>query len=165
MIAYKFLRPGGVAPFSSFTWPTGSPGPGPWVEAEPHVCASGIHACRAGDLPFWINAELWEIELDGALDGMRKVVAQRGRLLRRIEAWDRTVAGEFGEFCVAAVDELGTMADFASDARELVAAGDVAGASFVAARAAETAAGTSAYDIERQRQADWLVARLELTHP
>ena len=67
MIGYKFLGTGGVAPFSSFAWPTGSPGP--WVEAEPHMCASGIHACRAGDLPFWINAELWEIELDGAVEG------------------------------------------------------------------------------------------------
>lgn len=162
MIAYKFLRLGGVAPFSTFTWPTGSPGP--WVEAEPHVCASGIHACRAADLPFWINAELWEIELDGAVDGTRKLVAPRGRLLERVEAWNRSVAREFGESCVAAVDELGTMTDFASDAGELVAAGDVAGASFVAARAAETAAGTYAYDIERQRQADWLVARLELAH-
>jgi hypothetical protein len=160
MIAYKFLRSGGVAPFSSFTWPTGSPGP--WVEAEPDVCASGIHACRAADLPFWINAELWEIELDDAVDGTRKVVAPRGRLIRRIEAWDRTVASEFGQSCVAAVDELGTAADFAADARELVAAGDVAGASFVAARAAETAAGTSGYDAERQRQAAWLVDRLEL---
>jgi hypothetical protein len=162
VIAYKFLRPGGVAPFSSFTWPTGVPGP--WVEAEPHACASGIHACRAADLPYWINAELWEIELDGSVDETRKVVAPRGRLLRRIEAWSRTVASEFGESCVAAVDELGTMADFAADARELVAAGDVAAAAFVAARAAETAAGTSAYDAERQRQAAWLVDRLELAH-
>ena len=160
MIGYKFLGTGGVAPFSSFAWPTGSPGP--WVEAEPHMCASGIHACRAGDLPFWLNAELWEIELDGAVDGTRKVVAPRGRLLRRIEAWDRTVARELGESCVAAVDELGTMTDFAADARELVAAGDVAGASFVAARAAETAGGVSAYNAERRRQAAWLVDRLEL---
>ena len=96
----------------------------------------------------------------------RRVVhaQERRALLRRIEAWDRTVASEFGESCVAAVDELGTMADFAADARELVAAGDVAGASFVAARAAETTSGTSAYDAERQRQAAWLVDRLELAH-
>ena len=73
------------------------------------------------------------------------------------------MASEFGESCVAAVDELGTMTDFAADARELVAAGDVAGASFVAARAAETSAGgMSAYNAERRRQAAWLVDRLEL---
>jgi len=162
MIAYKFLRSGAVAPFSSFAWPTGSPGP--WVEAEPHVCASGIHACRAGDLPYWIGTELWEIELEGTVDEMRKVVAARGRLLRRIEAWDRAAARAFGESCVASVDALGTMADFASDAREFVAAGDAAGASFVAARAAELAGGAPAYAAERRRQAAWLVDQLELAH-
>jgi hypothetical protein len=162
MIAYKFLRPGAVAPFSSFAWPTGSPGP--WLEAEPDPCASGVHACRARDLPDWVNAELWEIELDGAIEDTRKIVAPRGRLLRRIEAWDRDAAREFGESCVAAVEKFGTVTEYADDARELVADGDVAGASFVAARAAELAAGTSAYDAERQRQADWLVDRLELAH-
>ena len=160
MIAYKFLRAGAIAPFSSFAWPGGSPGP--WVEAEPHVCASGIHACRAADLPYWLGAELWEIELDGAVDEMRKLVARRGRLLRRVDGWDAAAARAFGESCVEAVDVLETMAGFADDARGLVAAGDVAGASFVAARAAETAGDTGAYDAERQRQADWLVARLGL---
>ena len=56
------------------------------------------------------------------------------------------------------------MADFASDARDLVAAGDTGGASFVAARAAELAGGASAYDAERRRQAAWLVDQLELAH-
>ena len=65
---------------------------------------------------------------------------------------------------MAAVDSFGTMTEFAEDARALVAAGDPAGASFIAARAAETAGGTSAYDGERKRQADWLVARLELAY-
>jgi hypothetical protein len=162
MIAYKFLRSGAVGPFSSFAWPTGSPGP--WVEAEPHVCASGIHAARASELPYWLNAELWEIELDGAIEDSGKLDARRGRLLDRVEAWNRTTAFEFGESCVAAVEELGTMPAYAADARELVANGDVAGASFVAARAAEMAAGTSAYDVERRRQAGWLVSRLELAH-
>ena len=94
MIAYKFLRSGAVAPFSSFAWPTGSPGP--WVEAEPHVCVSGIHACRAADLPYWLGAELWEIELDRAVDETRKVVAPRGRLLRRVDGWDVSTARAFG---------------------------------------------------------------------
>jgi hypothetical protein len=160
MIAYKFLRSGAVAPFSSFAWPTGSPGP--WVEAKPNVCASGIHACRAADLPYWLGAELWEIELDGAVGEARKLVAPRGRLLSRVDGWDASTARAFGESCVSAVDSLGTMTDFAEDVRALVAAGDPAGASFVAARAAETAG--DAYEAERQRQADWLVARLELAY-
>ena len=42
------------------------------------------------DLSYWLNAELWEAELDGdVVRAGHKFVAPRGRLLRRIETWDR----------------------------------------------------------------------------
>jgi hypothetical protein len=94
MTAYKFLRRGRVGAFSGFAWPVGE-----WVEAEPHVCASGIHACRPADLPYWLDAELWEIELDGAVAAERKLVAPRGRLVRRVEAWDGGTARAFADSC------------------------------------------------------------------
>ena len=41
------------------------------------------------DLPLWLGRELYEIELAGEIVEERtKVVASRGRLLRRIDAWD-----------------------------------------------------------------------------
>src|SRR3954453_22728860 len=58
---WKFLRPGGVGPFSTVPWPAA----GTWLSVdEVSPCSSGIHACRAGDLPYWLAEELWVIELD-----------------------------------------------------------------------------------------------------
>ena len=47
----------------------------------------GIHACRTNDLAYWLNQELWEIELDGSIqESHRKIVSLRGRLLQRLDA-------------------------------------------------------------------------------
>ena len=89
MKALKALRAGAVGPFSEFRWPTPGDGPGQWVAASPSPCASGVHACLRGQLPLWLHDELWEIELGGAVTTLeRKVVAARGRLVRRVEGWD-----------------------------------------------------------------------------
>lgn len=105
MRAYKFLNAGCVGLYSGFRWPIGAGGePGPWVEAEGELeaCGNGIHACRLADLPYWIDDELWEIELAGeVLHGPRGLVARRGRLGARIEAWGSDVAAAFAESCAA----------------------------------------------------------------
>ena len=89
MIAYKFLRPDGSGVFTRYAWPLPDGGPGAWVEAPVVACRSGVHACRAEDLPLWLGEDLYEIELGGQIVAERmKVVAARGRLLRRIGAWD-----------------------------------------------------------------------------
>jgi hypothetical protein len=98
MRAYKFLRAGRRAPFSDLVWPENS-----WVSAQRPLdaCGSGIHACRPEHLAYWLMPELWEIELDGdVLETELKVVAERGRLLRRIDAWDESVRLDLGEECV-----------------------------------------------------------------
>jgi hypothetical protein len=76
-------------------------GPGPWVEAAAvRPCHEGIHACSAADLAYWLHEELWEIELEGEiLFTHRKVVARRGRLVRRIEAWSGGAATELMSWC------------------------------------------------------------------
>jgi hypothetical protein len=96
--AYKFLSPGAVGLFSDFTWPPA----GEWVEAAEPVadCRVGVHALRFEQLLDWIDDELWEVELDGAIaerEGM--VVAERGRLVRRIEQWDEAAARSFADAC------------------------------------------------------------------
>jgi hypothetical protein len=93
--AFKFLDAQGATVMSGSRWPLPSGDePGPWLEAAAvRPCHEGVHACTAGDLAYWLDEELWEIELDGGiLLTHRKVVARRGRLLRRVEGWSGGVA-------------------------------------------------------------------------
>lgn len=170
MIVYKFLSGGAVGPFSGFRWPTPTSGaPGAWVEAGP---GDGVHACRPSDLPYWIDEELWVAELSGAVQVTHhQVVAPRGRLLARVEAW-RELARAFAFDCSATlrtrVDAAlacgrvtaGTAAllrGYADDAEAWARGGNVAGAAFAATRAAGVLAGDPAAQAdERRRQAAWL---------
>jgi hypothetical protein len=159
--AFKFLLADRVAPFSRFPWPVGE-----WVEGGDHAaCNAGVHACEARDLPFWLTEELWEIELDGPIArGRHKIVAERGRLVRRIDSWDSAAGSQFGEACVTRVRELA--------ARRAEAAGHLAdlerwtphaqpvAAASLAARAFEAVDGREGYDAERAAQTAWLIERL-----
>jgi hypothetical protein len=103
MRAYKFLRTGGVGPFSRYAWPLPrADRPGAWVISGGGtvLCHSGIHACRVADLPWWLQDELWEAELDGDVSaGRHKVMAPRARLVRRVEGWDAGCAQRFADAC------------------------------------------------------------------
>ena len=165
MIAHKFLRPGLVGPFTGFRWE-----PGAWVGegGAPDLCVSGVHACRVGDLPYWVNRELWEIELDGEIvAGERKVTASRGRLLRRIEGWDEAAERTLAETCAvrarafadARPDDEHLVA-MAADADSLAATGLAHVATYVAAVAAERAGGPAGRAAERETQADWFAELL-----
>jgi hypothetical protein len=172
LIAYKFLARGAVGPFSGFRWPTGSPGP--WVEGRTDgrlACFSGIHGCAVEHLPYWLHDELWEVELEEPITAPHKLVAPRGRLLGRLDAWDADSRSAFGLACVERVRPLAEGAP--AEAHELVEAilddaGGLAhralpaGAGFCAARLAELVAGTDAYERERAAQAAWLAERLAL---
>jgi hypothetical protein len=165
---YKCLRPGRVGPFSGHTWPVGG-----WVEGrDPALCVRGVHACRVEDLPYWLTEELWEVELDGELRGEgRKLVAERGRLLRRIEGWTHETAISYGEGCAARARDRGAAAtgdtaarlsELAADVAGVAARGEPALAGYIAARAAEVQAGVDGYAEERAAQAHWLASELGL---
>ena len=113
MIAYKFLRRDGTAVFSGSTWPVATNDQaGEWVKASVDPCRSGVHACRPRDLPYWVGALLYEVELDGEIVEQRsKVVAARGRILRRIDAWDEAAAEEYTRMCADRAHELALAAD------------------------------------------------------
>jgi hypothetical protein len=166
VIAYKFLRSGAVAPFTGFQWQ-----PGAWVDAgEAEACRRGIHACRVRDLPVWLGAELWAVELAGdILEQDRKLVATRGRLGRRIDAWNAELAHEFGRFCARRTRErvgsIPLLSGFVADIDHFVAHGRIPIAGFAAARAAELRDGAAAYERERLTQAVWLADRLGLQRP
>lgn len=170
--AYKFLNRDGTALLTGFRWRLGE-----WVEASGPLawCENGIHACRADDLPHWLGPELWRAELDGEMlaadDGL---VARRGRLLERIDAWSGGVAQAFADDCAGRASELAahapSTAGRAADAVRRAAGGWVAMTAYItAAVAGEATSGARAgsgyqrgFLDERTRQASWLRDRLVL---
>jgi hypothetical protein len=163
MIAYKFLRPDGTGAFTRFPWPLPDGGPGAWVEAPVVPCRSGIHACRREDLPLWLGRDLYEVELAGELVEERtKVVASRGRLVRRIDAWDDALRDAYTRDCADRARALARdMPEWAAVIEPSIPEGPAL-LGFVAARIAEERDGTAAYHAERARQVAWLAARLGL---
>ena len=123
MIAYKFLCAGGVGPFSGYKWPLPRDGgAGPWVAStpDPVLCHRAVHACRVSDLPWWLHDELWEAELDGAVTaGRHKVMAPRGRLVRRIDAWDPVCAQRLADACAERARDHAVTAVYRSCEEEL----------------------------------------------
>jgi len=161
VIAYKFLRPDGTSVFTAFRWPLPGAQPGPWVHAEVDPCRRGIHACRVEDLPYWAGRVLYAIELDGEIVAERtKVVAPRGRLLRRVEAWERELRDGYTRWCAGRAHELAEGLPRWDATIEPLARHGPALLGFMAARIAEERGGREAYRAERAGQAAWLAERL-----
>jgi hypothetical protein len=193
MIAYKFLRAGGIGPFTDYRWPLSADGPGDWVDAgeDPRLCERAVHACAAEDLALWLDAELWRIELDGVLSTDHgKLAARRGRLLDRVDGWSVETALEFGAACAQRVAERAEAAAQADPdggraawvRRSQALAGDAAAyasgqagdpqrpialaatAAYIAAESAVHAEGAAtAAAEERAWQGAWIAQRLGLT--
>jgi hypothetical protein len=163
VIAYKFLRDDGTGVFTRFAWPLPDGGPGEWVQAPILTCHSGIHACRVSDLPLWLGRELYEIELaDRIVEERTKVVASRGRLVRRIDAWDDDTRAAYSRACAGRAHEYAAGLPDWEMAVEPAAAGGPASIGFITARIAEARDGIEAYRAERARQVQWLAERLGL---
>jgi hypothetical protein len=124
MIAYKFLAKGALGPFTGFRWPTD----GRWVRAIAPQDGAGIHACRPADLPYWIDEELWRLELsDPVTIHGTQVEGRRGRLLCPIAAWDRLLCREFAAACAFRTRDLAVEAlgEACAPAQELLGARDL----------------------------------------
>jgi hypothetical protein len=132
-LAYKFLSGGSVGLHSGYRWPVPErDSRGSWVEAQGELleCGNGIHACRTADLPYWIDDELWEIELAGEITALPLgLVARRGRLVRRIEGWDARAAAQLARSCADQARERAVRvleaSGLAEAAREASAAADL----------------------------------------
>jgi hypothetical protein len=191
MIAWKFLAPGRIAPFTAVQWPARE-----WLE-KGSLPGTGIHACALEDLPYWFDDELWRVELSGSISrGERQIVADRGRLLTRIEGWP-SAAGEFTRACVertrtraivalqaagrteeAGALRLETDLDRLQKAALALAEGGILACgylfdairrrpypglcAYIAANAAAVEGGLGEHDRERRVQAAWLSDRLGL---
>jgi hypothetical protein len=166
VIAYKFLRPDGTGVFTGFRWPLPDGGPGGWVDASVEPCRSGIHACRAADLPLWAGRALYEVELAGEIvEQPMKLVASRGRLLRRVDTWDDRLRDAYTRMCADRAHELARSAPSLAQWEAAIEPSVPEGPAllgFMAARIAEEISGIDAYHAERARQSDWLVRRLGL---
>lgn len=167
MIAYKFLKADGTSAFTRFRWGLPDGRPGPWVEARADPCRSGVHACRASRLPLWVNEVLYEVELEGEIvDGHSKIVAPRGRLLRRIVAWDDELRDAYTRVCADRAHELAHSVTPPLESWDAVVEPSIpegpALLGFVSARIAEEISGREGYEAERTAQTVWLVERLGL---
>ena len=116
MKAWKFTQANGET-YGGFAWPLPHDGePGEWVEVGKRakealtaddLCSGRVlHATDAAHLLDWLNAEMYEIEID-EIRGVivaDKIGFRRGRLVRRIEAWNERTARLFA--CDCAEDAL-----------------------------------------------------------
>ena len=166
MKAYKFLTVDGVGVFSRFAWPRSDSGTGAWVESDVDPCRAGIHACRTTDLPYWVAPALYEIELDGLVaEHAIKVVAPRGRLVRRVATWNDAAREAYGQMCFARAHDLVEAAGGRLDGwapPSAIAFAESARLGFIAATIAEQLDGIEAHLAERERQSEWLVEHLTL---
>jgi hypothetical protein len=104
VLAYAFLAAGAVEPLSGFVWPTPTDGElGEWVDAD----AAPFEALRgysAEDLPYWLDDELWNVELAGTLAKRDHVLLpERARLVGRVDSWAEPLAWEFVTACAQRV--------------------------------------------------------------
>ena len=161
---HKFLASGAYGVLSGFQWHAGE-----WNQAELPLIPSqrGIHVCRIEHLAYWVDEDLWSVELAGELvEGEQAVVAERGRLVERLAGWDVAARRAFAEACAARVlDER-----FAEDAAERLGRANPAAevgyyGAYAAGRLAEVSGAShdEAFAAERAWQSRWIAARLGLT--
>jgi hypothetical protein len=102
-LAYKFLAAGATSPFTGFRWP----GVGEWVSARPGREPAWVFACRRGDLPYWLERELWLVELEGPVrEARHQISAPRARLASRVHGWNDELRHDYAAACAFHAREL-----------------------------------------------------------
>jgi hypothetical protein len=181
-VAYKFLARGARAPITGRAWPRpDATQPGAWLEADGPVslCREGVHVCRAGELAYWLHEELWRIEIDGEqIPGPDCVVAARGRLLERIDAWSEH--GGAQRFAAAVRDHAASLIAGRADRERLQGYVDDASyhvengldespalaalcAAMAVAKIGPATELEAGYRRERAWQSEWIVQEMRLT--
>lgn len=146
MRAFKFTRAGGVGPFTERAYRVGE-----WVDAVDFP-ERGVHAARTEDLPYWIDDELWVVELAPPIaERPTQLVATRGRLLHRVESWDANARRALVDDVVTRAEARMTTAEVGWDAqrRERGSPRSVADLEAMRAAARELQARLASIDAER----------------
>lgn len=164
-LAYKFLARGARGAVTEFAWPLPAAGEaGAWVEANGSIalCERGIHACRVHELAHWLHDELWLVELDGdEREGSDCVIAERGRLVRPVEAWANRSALRFAraardhaaQLTAAAPDSLRPrLVQYVADSSAHLPHGAIALAAFCAAMAVAFLEGGDHFELAAYRR-------------
>jgi hypothetical protein len=96
--AYAFLDAAATDYVSGVRWPVpDEPGPGAWLEAG---AGPPLRGYSADQLLWWLDQQLWEVELDGDVrETDRSILGARGRLLTPVHAWTSDVARELTADC------------------------------------------------------------------
>lgn len=100
MPAYKWLQPGAVDPDTGAIWSTDG-----WAPMRRMFSKKRSVAYPPEDLAATLESELWEIETEGKVEAYHHTktlkpggfTAKRGRLVRRIDAWNDEAAGDVGK--------------------------------------------------------------------
>jgi hypothetical protein len=102
-LAYKFLAAGAISPFTRFRWPR----VGEWVSARPDREPAWVFACRRGDLPYWLEQELWLVELEGPVrEARHQISAPRARLASRVQGWNAELRRDYAAACAFRAREI-----------------------------------------------------------
>ena len=98
MRAYAFLDPTATDWVSGVRWPVPDDGgPGAWLETGADRPLRGY---LADQLLWWLDQQLWEVELAGEVrEADRSVLGARGRLLAPVDAWTADIARELTTDC------------------------------------------------------------------
>jgi len=160
---YGFLGEGAVAFLSGFRWPQPASGePGGWVRAGTDAPRQVVRGIPVEQLPWWLDDELWEVELEGRLVTEGRAVTGN----RTPEAaHDFVAACEQRVREAALADYVDDVVRYAEDADRPAAAAAVA--AYIAAHALaggeKSASGYEAgFERERRWQVEWLKRRLQL---
>ena len=114
MRAYAFLDPAATDYVSGVRWPVPDDrGPGAWLEAG---ADSPLRGYPADQLLWWLDQQLWEVELAGDVhETDRSVLGARGRLLAPVDAWTPDVARELTTDCALRLRDRAVVALEADD--------------------------------------------------
>ena len=139
MRAYAFLDQAATDYLSGVRWPAPDDvGPGAWLELGTD---SPVRGYAADQLLWWLDQQLWEVELAGDVhDTGRSLLGERGRLLAPVDAWTPDVARELTTDCALRLRDRAVVALEAdgmdADAAALGAASDLESIAEAAASAA-----------------------------
>ena len=179
---YKTLTANHKGPYSGFDYTPYLPKhgkPGKWLPSVSRLemCERGYHTTDAQHLVFWLEVEVYEVEVRGEiLEGDDKCAAQQIRLVRKVENWNERTARLFACDCAehvqhiwrkgypddnrpqAAIDTARKFANGEATAEEMAAAWAAAWAA--AGDAARAAAWAAARDTARAAEEQWQLERL-----